>query len=199
MDKIVDLEKQLEKTKGELNHVQGQVQGMKDKVAEAQAASEKAVREHHELNERPISEFDAKDRRLKDSLRAQMDKLIQEQIRYLQNSFGDASVLMDQKYRDLSQQFGELQSMFEGRPSRPEDTQLIKKLQEEILQREGDLKKAAEDMKFYKLELINRESTFNNMFGNNPSVGLMNPMQAATKVGKMPANLQQIIPRKKAL
>jgi len=39
-------------------------------------------------------------------------------------------------------------------------------------------------MKFYKLELINREHTFNNMFGNNPNVGLLNPMQAATKVGK---------------
>ena len=42
-------------------------------------------------------------------------------------------------------------------------------------------------MKFYKLELINRESTFNNMFGNNPSVGLMNPMQAVSKVVKNPA------------
>ena len=39
-------------------------------------------------------------------------------------------------------------------------------------------------MKFYKLELINREHTFNNMFGNNPNVGLINPMQAATKVGR---------------
>ena len=56
--------------------------------------------------------------------------------------------------------------MYEGRPSRPEDTSLIKQLQDEIMQREADLKKAAEDMKFYKLELINREQSFNNMFGN---------------------------------
>lgn len=41
-------------------------------------------------------------------------------------------------------------------------------------------------MKFYKLELINREHSYNNMFGNNPNVGLINPMQAATKVGKLP-------------
>ena len=40
-------------------------------------------------------------------------------------------------------------------------------------------------MKFYKLELINREHSYNNMFGNNPNVGLINPMQAATKVGKV--------------
>lgn len=79
--------------------------------------------------------------------------------------------------------------------------ELIQKLQDEIVSKEGELKKAAEDMKFYKLELINREHTFNNMFGNNPNVGLINPMQAATKVGKMPSNglmSQKDIPRRKA-
>jgi len=78
---------------------------------------------------------------------------------------------------------------------------LIQKLQDEIVSKEGELKKAAEDMKFYKLELINREHTFNNMFGNNPNVGLINPMQAATKVGKMPSSglmSQKDIPRRKA-
>mmetsp|Transcript_7127 Transcript_7127/g.8228 ORF Transcript_7127/g.8228 Transcript_7127/m.8228 type:complete len:84 (+) Transcript_7127:2676-2927(+) len=83
---------------------------------------------------------------------------------------------MDQKYRDLNQRFLEQQSMYEQRPARPEDTELIKQLQDEIMAREAELKKAAEDMKFYKLELINREHTFNNMFGNNPNVGLLNPM-----------------------
>ena len=78
---------------------------------------------------------------------------------------------------------------------------MIQKLQDEIVSKEGELKKAAEDMKFYKLELINREHTFNNMFGNNPNVGLINPMQAATKVGKMPSSglmSQKDIPRRKA-
>ena len=53
--------------------------------------------------------------------------------------------------------------------------------------READLKKAAEDMKFYKLELINRENTFNNMFGSNPSIGLVNPKGVATQLRKMPS------------
>jgi hypothetical protein len=104
---------------------------------------------------------------------------------------------MDQKYRDLNQKFIEIQDLYNGRPSRPEDTDLIQKLQDEILQKEADLKKAAEDMKFYKLELINREHSYNNMFGNNPNVGLINPMQAITKVGKLPPP-GSIIPRKKA-
>lgn len=64
---------------------------------------------------------------------------------------------MDQKYKLLSERFNELQEIYEGRPSRPEDLDLIKQLQEEIVQKDNLLKKAAEDMKFYKLELINRE------------------------------------------
>ena len=31
-------------------------------------------------------------------------------------------------------------------------------------------------MKFYKLELINREESYNKMFGTNPNVGLLNPL-----------------------
>jgi len=30
-------------------------------------------------------------------------------------------------------------------------------------------------MKFYKLELINREESYNKMFGKNPNVGFMEP------------------------
>lgn len=49
---------------------------MKDRVADAQKTMERVVKEHNELNQRLEREFDEKDRRLKDSLRAQMDKLI---------------------------------------------------------------------------------------------------------------------------
>jgi len=66
---------------------------------------ERTVREHRELNERLEREYADKDRRLRDSLRAQMDKLIDEQmneIMQLQSEFGNASGLMDQKYRDLN-------------------------------------------------------------------------------------------------
>lgn len=33
-------------------------------------------------------------------------------------------------------------------------------------------------MKFYKLELINREQSYNTMFGTNPNVGIINPLGA---------------------
>lgn len=69
-----------------------------------------------------------------------------------------------------------MQDLYEGRPPRPEDLELIKKLQAEIETKDAAIKKAAEDMKFYKLELINREESYNNMFGRAPNVGVMNPL-----------------------
>ena len=94
----------------------------------------------------------------------------------MQVEFHNASSLMDKKFRGLNEKFQELQEMYNGRPSRPEDLNLIKELQEQVVAQENAIKKAAEDMKFYKLELINREHSYNNMFGNNPNVGTLNPM-----------------------
>ena len=105
------MEGELGETKTSLRETQGQIQGMKDKVAEANATMERVVREHRELNEKLEFEYSEKDRRLKDNLKAQMNNLITEQmaeIGALQGDFGKASDLMDQKYRDLNAQFTEL-------------------------------------------------------------------------------------------
>lgn len=42
----------MDQTKTSLRETQGQIQGMKDKVAEAHATMERVVREHRELNEK---------------------------------------------------------------------------------------------------------------------------------------------------
>jgi hypothetical protein len=44
----------------------------------------------------------------------------------MQNEFAQASDLMDQKYKQLSEKFAELQELYESRPSRPEDLEMIK-------------------------------------------------------------------------
>ena len=99
---------------------------------------------------------------------------------------------MDTKYRQLQERFVEVTDLYEGRPSRPEDLELVQQLQDEIVQKEAAIKKAAEDMRFYKLELINREQSFNSMFGQQPQVGLL-PNVGAPGSGKpkMPKPVQR--------
>ena len=107
-----------------------------------------------------------------------MERLVKDQVSELQEmqaEFQEASDLMDKKYKQLMDSFSELQDLYDVRPSRPEDLELIKQLQEDIVQKDNLLKKAAEDMKFYKLELINREESYNKMFGKTPNVGFIDP------------------------
>ena len=100
--------------------------------------------------------------------------MIEEQgreIEEMQGEFSNASNLMTEKYQQLNEKFVELQDLYEGRPSRPEDLDMLRDLDEQIVQKDAFIKKQEDDMKFYKLELINREQSYNQMFGTNPSIG----------------------------
>jgi hypothetical protein len=48
------------------------------------------------------------------------------EIQEMQAEFSQATELMDQKYRQLSDRFLELQELYENRPSRPEDLEMIR-------------------------------------------------------------------------
>ena len=103
-----------------------------------------------------------------------MQRMIVEQSKELEevkDEFGNASNLMQEKYMRLNESFSELQELYEGRPSRPEDLDMIRDQNEQIEQKDLFIKKQEDDMKFYKLELINREQSYNQMFGTNPTVG----------------------------
>lgn len=66
-----------------------------------------------------------------------------------------------------------MQDLYEIRPSRPEDLEMISDLEEQIVVKDAFIKKQEDDMKFYKLELINREQSYNQMFGTAPKIGML--------------------------
>jgi len=62
-------------------------------------------------------------------MREEMQRLIQEQVsemKEMQGEFQEASELMDKKYLQLHESFEELQELYDNRPSRPEDLELVK-------------------------------------------------------------------------
>lgn len=67
--------------------------------------------------------------------------------------------------------------LFDQRPSRVEDIETIKMLKKEVFLREEEIRKLNENMKFFKLELINREQNYNKMFNANPHIGVFNPLE----------------------
>ena len=73
--------------------------------------------------------------------------------------------------------YEDLKILFDQRPSRIEDIETIKMLKKEIMVREDEIKKLHEHMKFFKLELINREQNYNKIFNANPHIGVLNPLE----------------------
>lgn len=127
-------------------------------------------------------EFVEKESNLKLIFKQEKEILLKEHLEEtakLQEEFNATTELMEERYNDLLQRFEELSELHENRPSRDEDLTLIKHLQEQVGIKEEALKKAHEDMKFYKLELINREENYNKVFGAMPNVGVLNPLANA--------------------
>lgn len=119
-----------------------------------------------------------------------MQRVIEEQakdIEEMQGEFQHATGLMNDKFNNLNQKFLELQDLYEQRPSRPEDLDMIKDLNEQIVQKDAFIKKQEDDMKFYKLELINREQSYNQMFGTTPSLGMGGGPQMSAPLGGLTA------------
>ena len=66
---IVDLSEQLEKTKEKLKQTEALIQGMRDKVTEAQARMEQSLKEHQERTRQVEEEYAQKEKDLRGRLR----------------------------------------------------------------------------------------------------------------------------------
>jgi len=111
-------------------------------------------------------------------------------VRQLNDEFSKARELMTQRYSTLEMRYAELQSAYDSRPSRPEDLEQMRYLQQQLEEREAQLQKAYEDMKKYKLDLINKEDTYNKVFSRTPNVGVLNPIKVCDIpiITKLPHN-----------
>jgi hypothetical protein len=67
-----------------------------------------------------------------------------------------------------------LKELFDKRPPREKDMDLIFKLREDLIAKDKKLKEAEDNMEVFKNELINREELYNKYFGNNPKTGSIN-------------------------
>lgn len=98
----------------------------------------------------------------------QREALIAEQKRIDQ-----AQQAWQQQEDALKLQVRTMTAKYEQRESREEDVKAMEEMREHIVMLDQTRKKALEDLKFYKLELINREENFNKTFGRTPNVGVM--------------------------
>ena len=102
------------------------------------------MKEHQRRTAEIEAQYRDKERLLQDTLRKQMQRMIEEQgreIEELQVEFNNAGALLQEKYGKLEAKFAELQELYEARPSRPEDLEMIKDQTEQITRKDDFIKK----------------------------------------------------------
>ena len=85
---------------------------------------------------------------------------------------------LEGKIDELNEELEQADKRYYSREPRSEDLIIISELQRNVTQREMELEKIKEESKFYKLELINRDQSYNKMFGTKPKIG---PVTVQTK------------------
>merc|ERR1719427_2280875 len=99
------------------------------------------------------------------------------------NEFNRVTALLRDKINHLNLEIEELEDRYERRESREEDIEMIVNLKLAVEQKEEQIQQIMVDTKYYKMELVNRETNYNKVFNSNPNVGVLNP-RAATKKKK---------------
>ena len=123
-----------------------------------------------------MNDFDQKVKKLTRQQQSEMESLIQDnlvQTKRLNEEFGNTMQLMEEKVTVLKNEVIAWEERYRCRESRPEDVARLMELEHIVRENEDTIKRQAEEMKFFKLELINREENFNKMFSRSPNVGVM--------------------------
>ncbi|KAH8958832.1 hypothetical protein BDL97_06G048100 [Sphagnum fallax] len=77
---------------------------------------------------------------------------------------------MEESQAKMQAKCDKLQVRFENREPRPEDLAQIGALKEAIEKKDAAIKRKQVENNQIKLELLNREETYNKLFGNTPKV-----------------------------
>lgn len=160
-----DLTSEVEKFQKTINELLTELDGKKKDFEEAKIEHQHKLRE---LEERMLAESQKEKENLQEDHCAEMQQLVTE--------FNWAQEMLKNKISVLNMEVLQCEERFKNRESRPEDLEEICKLRNSITDRELQMKKFQDEKRFFQMELINRETNFNKIFGSSPQVGVINPL-----------------------
>jgi len=172
----------------ELQRVQEELEAIRQRFHAAEKSHAETLKVKEDF-------FNSEKQHLKRQHKGHLEELLADQLREtaeIKEQFDRARALQDMQLKMLHERLAELQDLYDNRPSREEDLVRMMELEADVADKDATIKRLIEEMKFYKLELHNRENNYNKVFGAQPSVGIMNPLAAnkASKAGPQVRVLQ---------
>lgn len=181
---VAGLEGQIEEASIQIAEMGRKIEGLEHEIDSLRKDVKQGGVDMVLAKERAAKDLKDEQSRLKREKKGELDAMLEEHIdetKSLHEEFTQAQQLMGGRNAQLQAQLEDVTDKYVNRASREEDLTRIKMLEDEIVQWGNKVKKLEEEMKFYKLELINREDNFNNKFGGGPNVGVIDPLSFGKK------------------
>ncbi len=169
------LEKELKAVCAQFKDAEGKIHALQAKIAEDTAAHEAELRNKDAAMTSQSEAFEAE--------KVQMREASASELQKLKDKSDEERRAFQAKIKQLQKHIAELEYKYANRESRQEDVEKINQLLRENKEKEEALLKAFNDMKFYKLELVNREESYNKVFGRQPSIANAGAAQQPTGPG----------------
>jgi hypothetical protein len=137
-------------------------------------------KEVEQLSKASKKDAEALRKKLRATHKAELEQLLAEQLaetEAMHAEFQRVQAVMQEQTDLLEKRLAESQDLYARRTSRPEDLERVAQLQAENAQLADEVAKLVKDMKYYKLELLNREKNFNKLFNAAPNVGVMSVLK----------------------
>jgi hypothetical protein len=196
--KCDDLLAALESEKKEVRVGQERERGLSRQADGLRAEIDAASKAHAQKCEKMEDAWRLREVQMAEDFQKQLSSLVAQHdqlVRQREEAAQAARATLEDVCAGLREELAEMARKYHARESLPEDLERIVQLQQAVMEREQALEKAVADMKFYKLELVNREENFNNRFAQGGgmgamNVGVMNPLakKGAAAPGKPPSS-----------
>jgi len=185
-EKISELNSQLEKSKTSIKEIELNTKNIKDENITLHKELELKVTDVLQARSEANLEIKRREEEIRKACECEINEIEAKNLRSKQevvNEFNRATALLRDKINHLNLEIEELEDRYERRESREEDIEMIVNLKLAVEQKEEQIQQIMVDTKYYKMELVNRETNYNKVFNSNPNVGVLNP-RAATKKKK---------------
>ncbi|KDR07715.1 hypothetical protein L798_02631 [Zootermopsis nevadensis] len=186
LDVIANLKKELQgqtavvtDLQGNVDLLQGGMQVLNQEISTQNVEMQRIqAQAAHKLRERE-AQLEAEQRKKLSELKEQFaaeSKQWQEQMKNLKEE-------NQQKLNYLAKLIQESEQKYKNRESRKEDLDIIAHLKQALEERDREVTCLTEEKRFCQLELMNRESTYNHLFGVQPIIGVLDPLHHHRKKG----------------
>lgn len=179
-NQVVNLETKIQTLESGMRTLEAKLILKEKELVTQKAMFDETIKQERDLLKSQLTEqnnqLTLKFQAYKESLETEVTTMV-EQIKL---DFEEYKKEKDEQLISKEEQVAEMTRLFKIRPSKKEDLEQINALTQKVKKQQSDIAEMTQHLNFFKLELINREKNYNEIFNANPLIGVLDPISQQT-------------------